>query len=1248
MNKLAVSKSSKFRDADKTIQVLFEISNAVNNTFNLDELYKAIHQSLGKILNVDNFFIAIRNKDKDSIFFPYFVDEMDQRFVEVLEISKKNSLTARVINSKKPLLVLEEEQNRMRTQTYGATIGSPSKVWAGVPLKVRKEVLGALVLQSYTSKNMYKESDLELLNLVSEFIALAIERKQSEEDIKQNEKVTQTLYSIANAVNSTDNLNDLYASIYDSLNWLMALPNFFIAIVNDDKNSLHFPFYLDEYDSEETLSFTVDNIYESNYITTDVLKSKKPLFLTQEMVAIRKEEGKISGTIPLIWLGVPLIVRNEVIGAMAVQHYKDSEYFKQKDMDLLVAISDQVALAIDRKRAQQIIREREKQIRKLSRQTEEFSLVAASIISLKDENQIFKDISKAIVKHSDYKRLIMSYFIEQPPYRQIIGFEGIDPGEIDKARSKNAPKQYFENIFKSGIQLGRFSCYLPHSSKEILGNKLPIFNSDTRVDPTQTWHPDDMLFIRMNDAQGNFMGVISVDDSRSGKRPTNETVRPLEIFASLISQITIFRKIQNELKEHKDNLENMVSERTKELTSEITERIQIEKKLNKAKIDAEAASQAKGEFLANMSHEIRTPINGIMGMAELALEQTEDKELKKLIQTIDSEASSLLSIINEVLDFSKIEVGKLEIENISFDIRSTFEQACSSLAMGVNDKGIEFISFLSPDIPTYLKGDPGRLRQILVNLVSNALKFTHKGEIFIQAELVKDYKTGVELKFLIKDTGIGIPLEKQATIFESFSQADGSTTRKYGGTGLGTTISKQLVELMGGKIGLESEEGKGSTFWFTVPFERSKKFRKIEIRQPDLKNKTILIADDNKTSSYVLNQYLNSFGSGVFVAGSAKDALSLLENYSFKNKAPDIILVNDRLPEMDGFEFARIVRGKDKLNGIPIIMLTSTGMAGDSKICKEIGIAGYLLKPVKRQELKLAIDTVIGNFKHSPNNRKDLITRHTIAEQLAKNFKILLVEDYPTNQQIAMKHLQNAGYNATLAENGKIAVKYFKEKQFDLILMDIQMPEMDGYEATRYIRDHENQLNKLGATPVRVPIIALTAHALGGYKEKCLEADMDDYMTKPLKRELFLSMIHKWISKKAAKDSPDKQDARPLKKEKNNDTKDYPMNYQKALDEFEKDDAFLKEVIEEFIENVSEQLPVIQQAIHANDYETMRKESHAIKGGSANLTAMALSQKAHDLELAGKNEELFDSMNAFGELKKEFLVLKGFFKKLHP
>ncbi|NOX33799.1 MAG: response regulator [Deltaproteobacteria bacterium] len=1249
MNKAAVSRPSKFRDADKTIRVLFEISNAVNNTFNIDELYKAIHQILGKILNVDNFFIAIHNKEKNSILFPYFVDEMDKDLLEVLEISKKNSLTARVINEKRPLLVRKEELESIMAQTTGATIGSPSKVWAGVPLKVKNEVLGAIVLQSYTSEDMYKESDLELLNSVSEFLALAIERKQAEDNIRQNEKVTKTLYSIANAVNITDNLNDLYESIYDSLNRLMALPNFFIAILNGDNNSLHFSFYLDEYDSEETISsFTINNIYETNLITKDVLKSKKPLFLSREMVKKRRAEGKISGTLPLIWLGVPLIVRDDVIGVMVVQHYHDPEYFTQKDMDLLVAISDQVALAIDRTRAQEMILAREKQIRNLSRQTQEFSLVAASIISQKDENQLFKDISRAIVKYSDYNRLIMSYFMEEPPYRQIIGFEGIDENKIKAIKSKDAPKLYYENIFNAGIKLGKLSCYLSRKESEIIGNELPVFKNREKPCPHHTWHPDDMLFIRMNDADGNLMGVISVDDSKSGKRPTDETVGPLEVFASLISQIIIFRKIQNELKEHKENLEHMVAGRTRELTTEISERVQIEKKLKKAKLDAEAASRAKGEFLANMSHEIRTPINGIMGMAELALEQVQNKELKKIIQTIDSEANALLTIINEVLDFSKIEAGKFEIENISFDIRHTFEQACSSLAMGINDKDIEFISFLSPDIPNCLKGDPGRFRQILVNLASNALKFTNKGEILIQGEVLKDFKTSVELKFIVKDTGIGIPLEKQADIFKSFSQADGSTTRKYGGTGLGTTISKQLVELMGGKIGLESKEGKGSVFWFTIMFEKSGEPDKAAIIHTGLKDKTILVIEDNKTSANVLTSYLNSFGCRVFVSGTGAKAVSFLEKNFLENKILDVILVSFQLPDMDGFRLARIVRGKEKLKTIPIVMLTSSGRPGDGRLCKEVGINGYLLKPLKQEELKLAIGTVIGNFKYLLNDEKRLVTRHSIAEQMAKNTKVLLVEDYPTNQQIAMKYLTKAGYNATLAENGKIAVRYFKQKQFDLILMDIQMPEMDGYEATFHIRNHEKKINKLCAAPVRIPIIALTAHALEGYREQCLEADMDDYMTKPLKRDLFLSIIHKWISKTHTGNIYKKQidqDKAQIKKHNNKRTKDYPMDYRRALDEFEDDDEFLKEVIEEFLGNVEDQLPAIEKAMKENDYETVSKESHAIKGGAANLTAMALSKKAHDLELIGKKKEPCGGMNAVEELKKEFKALKAFLKE---
>lgn len=1237
------------RDPDKTIQVLFEISSAVNSTFNLDELYLAIHQSLGKILNVDNFYIAIHNKEKDSIFFPYLVDEKDHGFVEVFNISKKNSLTARVINEKKPLLIRENELRQMYAASNKEAIGSPSKVWVGVPLKVRQEVLGAFVLQSYTSEHMYTENDLELLSTVSQFIALAIERKQREEILKQNEKITTTLYAIANAVNTTDNLSDLYASIYYSLNGLIQLPNFFIALLDEERQNLHFPFYLDEYDTEDVISPILQNIFDTNYITTEVLRSKKPLFIDEETAKRKKAEGRIGGTMPLVWIGVPLIVRNEVIGVMTVQHYHDPEYFTQKDMDLLVAISDQVALAIDRKKFQEIIKEREKQIRQLSTQTEEFSLVAASIISIKDETQLFKDISKAIVEHSDYNRLIMSYFINDPPFRQIIGFEGIDPEEISRVREKHAPKEFFENIFRAGIKLGRFSCYLPHTANRVLGKELPIFSNRQKLDGRQAWHPEDMLFIRMNDAQGNFMGVISVDDSKSGMRPTNETVRPLEIFSSLISQIIIFRKIQNELKEHKENLENLVAGRTKELTTEISERIQIEKKLKKAKIDAEAASQAKGEFLANMSHEIRTPINGIMGMAELALEQVkENRDLKKLLTTIESEAGNLLRIINQILDFSKIEVGKLEIEKIPFDIRHTFEQACSTMAMGINDKGLDFISFLSPDIPNSLIGDPGRLRQVIVNLVSNALKFTHTGEIFIKAELVKDYLTGVELKFSIKDTGIGIPVEKQATIFDSFIQADGSTTRKYGGTGLGTTISKQLVELMGGKIGLESQEGKGSLFWFVLQFEKQKQKDENDSVQYGFEGKTVLVIDHNQTIIYVLAQYLLSYGLKVHTIQNATLSLSWLHESEKNDHLPDIILVSGQLPEMDGFELSRKIRSNSACAHIPIVLLISAGKPGDSRLCKDIGINGYLSKPVKREELKLAIQSVMEGTP-LPDEQQVLITQHTIAEQFAKNKRILLVEDYPTNQQIAMRHLKNAGYNSDLAENGRIAVRLFKERSYDMVLMDIQMPEMDGYEATRQIREHEKILGALVGKSIRTPIIALTAHAMRGYEEKCLEADMDGYMTKPLKRDSFLAMIQKWISNTVS----EKKEAE--KQPENNGSnlhtqyagKDYPLNYPKALNEFEGDEDFLKEVIAGFTENVDQKLPAIEAAIDINDYETVAKEAHAIKGGAANLCAMVVSAKAHDLELMGKQKELANAKDALSELNGAFIDLKAFIETMN-
>ncbi|MBW2092373.1 MAG: response regulator, partial [Deltaproteobacteria bacterium] len=549
---------------------------------------------------------------------------------------------------------------------------------------------------------------------------------------------------------------------------------------------------------------------------------------------------------------------------------------------------------------------------------------------------------------------------------------------------------------------------------------------------------------------------------------------------------------------------------------DITERRRIEA-LQQAKAAAEAASRAKSEFLANMSHEIRTPLNGIIGMIELASDTDLDDNQRNIVHTISAEADSLLGLINDILDFSKIEAGMLELEEIPFDLRVLIEDLANSIAPRAEQKGLEFISYLSPDVPSRLIGDPARLRQILVNLTGNSLKFTHQGEIYLKGEIIQDLGDKYKFRFTVKDTGIGIPRDKQAMIFEGFTQADGSTTREYGGTGLGTTISKQLTELMGGEIGLESEEGQGSTFWFTVVLAKPKGLQLLAPEEVNLNGLRVLVVDDNQTNRFILTKYLSSWGCRPVGVSGGSGALSLLEESVSSQRPFGLILLDLQMPGMSGFEVAREIKHRKELKSIPIIVLTSIGRLGDGKNCIDIGIEGYLTKPVKRDELRKAIESVLGLFMMKESKlAPKLVTRHTIAEDYRKEIQILLAEDYPTNQQVAMRHLTNAGYQVDLVENGKEAVEAFKLKHYDLILMDIEMPIMDGYEATRVIRSMEAAYKKeteeegvIGVT--KTPIVAMTAHAMKDYKEKCLEVGMDDYIAKPLKRKKLLAMVEKIV-----------------------------------------------------------------------------------------------------------------------------------------
>ena len=681
--------------------------------------------------------------------------------------------------------------------------------------------------------------------------------------------------------------------------------------------------------------------------------------------------------------------------------------------------------------------------------------------------------------------------------------------------------------------------------------------------------------------------------------------------------------------------------------------------LEQEKIRAEASDKAKSEFLANMSHEIRTPLNGIIGMSELGLDAHQNDNPKEIFHTINSEAGSLLNIINDILDFSKVEAGKLELEEIPFDLRIMLEDMANTLAHRAAQKGLELISFLAPGVPSRLIGDPGRLRQILTNLIGNALKFTHEGEIYIKGEMVEDLGDKAKFRIIVKDSGIGIPKEKQPAIFESFTQADGSTTRKYGGTGLGTTISKQLAELMGGEIGFESQEGKGSTFWFTVLFKKQMEPKTISLKQnPMLKNLRVLAVDHNQTNRHILVEYLKSWGCRPVAASDGREALDILrESVSLKDPF-NLVLTNFQMPEMSGFDLTTAIREIDALKNMSIIVLTSVGRKGDGKRCKELGIKGYLTKPIRRDDLPKVIGSVLDlTTEDEALKGPQLITRHSIAEAAGKKTRILLSEDYPTNRRVAQQYLHRAGYQVDIAENGQMALEAFKRKQYDLILMDIQMPVMDGYEATKAIRELEKELWRIGtkdasSKPGKIPIIAMTAHAMKGYREKCLKAGMDDYISKPIQRDKLLELVRKWAqpgsnsemhpAESEAGFSADTEAETIVDFDCGVDKNNAPMDFHRAVQEFEGDKELVLDLLDGFLEDVRTQIETIRQGISGGDAEIVRKEAHSIKGGSANLTAYDLSSIAFELENIGRSGALEEGAGVLEKLENEFRSLETF------